>query len=335
MFRRIKKQIIQALSSGNKSIYELMASQDASISEFFYVLKEMKDEGIISIKKGIVSLLNDRPNRYVGVQYEGKCRVCDGTGYSIHGYERILEKFKDIIKNRPNCIEEYDQGAMSVEDVVRRVAFIHERGDLLDASILVMGDDDLFSIAASLTELPKEVFVLDVDDRIISFLKNVADERGLPIKAMKYDVRDPIPYELKNKFDVFITDPVETLPGIGLFLSRAVSALNGMGSSGYFGLTTHEATRKKWYEIQKILHNMGFVITDIRRRFSIYPQEGKLFFDFSKIIEDIVPLDTEWYSSSFLRIEAIKEPKPIYDGRVDIGNELYEDEESSIPDIRL
>jgi len=332
MFKRVKNQIIQTLSTGSKSIYQLIDSQDAAITEFFHILRDMKNEGSISIKNGMVSLTTE----YGSPIHSGRCNVCDGTGYSVQGiYEDILEEYEEIVRSRPKCIEKYDQGAMSAEDVIRRVAFIHERGDLFDASIFVMGDDDLFSIAAALTELPKEIFVVDVDERIISFLKDVADDRDFPIKAMVYDVRDPLPHELRGRFDIFVTDPVETLPGIGLFLSRAVSSLAGIGSSGYFGLTTLEASRKKWYEIQKIIHEMGFVITDIRRRFSVYPQEGKLFFDFEKVIQNIPPIDHEWYTSALMRVEAIREPKPLYNGKVELGKELYEDEESHIPDIRL
>ncbi|HDM25199.1 MAG TPA: putative methyltransferase, partial [Thermoplasmatales archaeon] len=152
----------------------------------------------------------------------------------------------------------------------------------------------------------------------------------LNIEAFTYDVQEPLSKDLKKCFDVFISDPVETIPGIRLFLSRGVSALKGVGSSGYFGLTTLEASVKKWYEIQKILHSMGFVITDIIRKFSIYGgEENFLREENLPIVKKIKEkVDFDWYSSSFYRIEAVKEPKPAVTGRCIITREMYVDDES-------
>jgi len=64
------------------------------------------------------------------------------------------------------------------------------------------------------------------------------------ISAELYDVQNPFGEELRRSFDVFITDPVETIDGITLFLSRCVEGLRGEDSTGYFGLTHLESSRK-------------------------------------------------------------------------------------------
>ncbi len=51
------------------------------------------------------------------------------------------------MQNRPVNLPEFDQGSILEKDVIKRVEFIYERGDLLDSNILVIGDDDLISIA--------------------------------------------------------------------------------------------------------------------------------------------------------------------------------------------
>jgi hypothetical protein len=145
-------------------------------------------------------------------------------------------------------------------------------------------------------------------------------------------VQQAFPEDLKRKFDVFVTDPVETIPGLKLFLSRGVSTLRGVGCSGYFGITTLEASRRKWYEIQRMIMDMGFVITDLKRHFNVYPQEEKNFFRFQEklpIVEKLgYNVDWDWYNSTLFRIEAVKEPKPIVEGEMIIDEKVYKDDES-------
>ncbi len=189
----------------------------------------------------------------------------------------------------------------------------------MNGRIFVVGDDDLFSIAASLTGMPEKVVVVDIDERLINFINRMADEYSLSVEAFVYDVQQAFPDEFKKKFDVFVTDPVETIPGLKLFLSRGVSTLKGVGGAGYFGITTLEASRKKWYEIQRMIHDMGFVITDLMRRFNVYPEDEKNFFRFQEklpIVKHLqVKVDYNWYNSTLFRIEAVKEPSPLVEGR--------------------
>ncbi|RLI72921.1 putative methyltransferase, partial [Archaeoglobales archaeon] len=262
---------------------------------------------------------------------EFTCEYCEGTGYVIL-FKDVLEEYARIAKDRPEAIEKYDQGFISLDGVIKRVEFIYERGDLVNSKMFIVGDDDLLSIAASLTGFPEKVVVVDIDDRLIDFINETAKDYKLPIEAIVYDVQKVFPEELKGKFDVFVTDPVETIPGLKLFLSRGVSTLKGVGCAGYFGITTLEASRRKWYEIQKIIHEMGFIITDLRRRFNVYPQDDKNFFRFQDklpIVKKIgAKIDYNWYKSTLYRIEAVKQPKPIVEGEMTIDEKVYKDDES-------
>jgi len=331
---RTEKQILQTLLGGEISVYRLIDSQDASLNEFLEVVSGLRNDGLIYLRDGRAGLTERGKEVSRGLRYvEGlTCNCCEGTGYVIpEFFKQILEKYGKIAKNRPEAVEKYDQGFIGQEGVLRRVEFVYERGDL-NGRIFVVGDDDLFSIAASLTGMPEKVFVVDIDDRLIDFINKVADEHSLNVEAMVYDVQSAFPKELKKKFDVFVTDPVETIPGLRLFLSRGVSTLRDVGCSAYFGLTTLEASRRKWYEIQRMIHDMGFVITDIRRKFSVYPEEEKNFFRFQHKLPIVKSLgariDYNWYKSSFFRIEAVKEPKPLVEGEMIIDEQVYKDEES-------
>lgn len=335
---RVERQIIQKLMGGEVSVYELIDWQDASLNEFFIIFNSLKDRKVIKFDKetGKVSLTEAGRKmaekerlRYAG---EIRCKACGGTGFSINEFfSEILRNYMEIASNRPETIEEYDQGFISVEDVMRRIEFIYERGDL-NGRIFVVGDDDLFSIASALTGIPEKVAVVDVDERLINFINKISEKYSLNIDAMVYDVQRDFPEDLRKKFDVFVTDPVETIPGLELFLSRGVSTLKGVGCAGYFGITTLEASMRKWYEIQKMIHNMGFVITDIIRKFSVYPEDEKNFFRFQEklpIVKQLnVKVDYNWYKSSLFRIEAVKQPTPLVEGDMIIDEKVYKDDES-------
>ncbi len=333
---RIAKQWLQVLSQGPVSVYRLLDAQDASLPEFFARLQAWQEQGWIALEDGKVRLTEQGRAlaREVGAFYEPvRCTHCQGTGY-VWGprLDAAFQKYLEITRQRPEAEARYDQGFINPQGVMRRVAFMYERGDLLKSRIFVVGDDDLLSIAAALTGLPEAITVIDIDERLIRFIQEWARRENLPIEARVVDVQHALPQDLQGQFDVFVTDPVETLPGISLFLSRGVSALKGEGGVGYFGLTTLEASRQKWYRIQEMLHQMGFVITDIRRQFNVYPQVEGNFFAYQEQLPIVrklgVPVDHDWYTSSFYRIEAVQTPKPLVTGTKIIDEAVYRDEES-------
>lgn len=330
---RIQIQIIQSILDGKKSIYEAIDYQDGSLPEFLEELEKLRSSGIVGLDSGkiyIKELNRNLKEKFRGIK--ARCISCDSTGYYItEFYSSVLSKYKEICKSRPSAIEKFDQGFISEDGVIRRLEFIHERGDIY-GKFFVVGDDDLFSLALALTELPKEIVVVDIDERLVNFINEVSKKERLNVSAFVYDVQMDFPVEFRKKFDVFVTDPVETVEGIKLFLSRGVSTLRGVGSSGYFGLTTLEASRKKWFEIEKMILEMGFVITDIRRRFNVYPADEKSYLEFEEKLPIFkilgVKTDYDWYTSSLFRIEAVKEPKPLVEGEMVIDERIYKDEES-------
>lgn len=328
---RIEIQILQSLLKGERSVYEVIDHQDASLKEFLDAMDNLLKSGLIEFFNGKLRLAE----RNISARFfpiEAKCKSCDGTGYILNEfYSEVLLKYKEICKERPPALEKFDQGFISEEGVIRRLEFIHERGDIY-GRFFVVGDDDLFCIAAALTGLPKEIVVIDADERLVEFINRVSKKHSLNVSAHIYDVQKEFPEDFRKSFDVFVTDPVETLEGIKLFLSRGVSALKGIGCSGYFGLTTLEASRKKWYEIERMLLEMGFVITDIKRRFNVYPATEKSYCSFEEKLPIYKKLgirtDYDWYTSSLFRIEAVRQPKPLIEGEMIMDEKFYKDEES-------
>ncbi len=323
-----------------RSPWELIKLVDSDLNDFISSLKSLMDEGLVESRDGKLYLTKagkKEREKYNLKLYNVRCPHCEGRGIIEDPFD-ILEKYKNIVLHRPKPTADYDQGYIKEEDVMRRIAFIYERGDLENAEIIVIGDDDLISLGMALTGLPKRIVVLEIDDRLIKFINDNAKKYGFPVEARKFDVRKDIDENLRRNFDVFITDPVETIEGITLFLSRAASGLKGEGSAGYFGLTHLEASLKKWHEIEKRLLTMNFVITDMLRGFNVYPMSNNLelaaedyivYKEISKITGND-RIDADFYTSTLIRIEAIGNINPLVTGSVELREEVYVDDESLV-----
>eukprot|EP01100_Stratorugosa_tubuloviscum_P012800 TRINITY_DN617_c1_g1_i4.p1 TRINITY_DN617_c1_g1~~TRINITY_DN617_c1_g1_i4.p1 ORF type:complete len:302 (-),score=160.86 TRINITY_DN617_c1_g1_i4:1093-1998(-) len=272
---RVQLQLLrQLLNVRNKTAYHLIPFQDGSLPQFFEALQSLLTQGlIIQSENGDLSLSESGKQlteRFTCSISSLVCSDCGGRGYTINSDHPLLIRYSTILKDRPKPAIEYDQTPITERDMLIRTSFMDERGDVAGKNLLMIGDADMLSIALGLTGLPNKVVVLDVDKRVISFVNRIAKEHNLNIEAHEFDVRNPFPIQFRKQFDVFVSDPVETVEGIKLFLSHGTAALKGEGSVCYFGLTTLEAGTKKWYKIQQMLLEMKFVLTDVRRNFNDY-----------------------------------------------------------------
>ncbi len=295
---------------------KLLDRIDLPLRDFMQILRELVGRGVIgSDGKGLY--LKEEGLREIGgvtpwARVEA-CPRCLGKGILLEGeFERLAEEFKEIVRGRPTPTPSYFQGYMLEEDVISRIALMSLHGDLRRRGFILIGDDDLLSIALSLTGLPSRITVLDIDERLGAFIGKVADRYGLDIEFRRYNVADPLPSDLVGRFDVFSSEPLETFSGLRAFLSRGVTCLREEGA-GYVGLTWHKASRRKWMEAQRLLTRMNCVITEAIRGFSIYPMNyGDVNYEsfINKIAEDVGINVVEnpginWYKSTLFRFEVL------------------------------
>lgn len=327
---RIKKQILRQLIKNPATFWELINYQDSHIVSFLQAIKELLKENIIEYKKPYFYLTG---NIEILPYKDPGCLNC--SPFSKDSYwKEILQKFKDIVKDRPLPTSDFDQGFVRPEDTIKRVAFIYERGDLEDTEIFILGDDDLISLSIALTKLPKRIVVVEIDERINKFIiKKTKELKYENIEVYNYNVIDNLPQEFHKSFDVFITDPVETYKGLKLFISRCINSLKGVGSVGYMGFTHREASLKKWYQFEKFILESGLVITDILRDFTIYPEKDNQWEDFYKTYRIMKEFDldlptVDWYKSCFVRFEVIEGPKFLNIPQPKSLEELYLDDEA-------
>ncbi len=258
------------------------------------------------------------------------CPNCNGRGISLEKFADLLERFKELVKGRPEAIVEYDQGYVTPETTVSRIAFLAQKGDIQGKDLLILGDDDLTSIAAAASGLPSRVVVVEIDERIVNFINEVSKREGLNIETINLDLREPLPEGVLKSFDTFWTDPPETPEALELFIGRGIAGLKGPGCAGYFGITYAESDKFKWRKFQNVLTGkMGAVITDMITNFNEYVNWDYLL---ETIRNDIEPLtvypDLNWYRSTQFRIE-ILEDTPVFNEPA-TGAEIYVDKDALV-----
>jgi predicted methyltransferase len=162
------------------------------------------------------------------------------------------------------------------------VAYLHEQGALAGKDVLVLGDDDSVSAAVALAgralsptgRLARRVVALDTDDRILTHLRDIAVAEKVIIGLVKHDLRKPLPEDLQGQFDTVVTDPAYTLPGLMLFLSRAIEALKPEG--GRIFLSFGHRPPDEQLAMQGMIAEMGLVIDQLTPSFNSYVGAGIL-----------------------------------------------------------
>ena len=298
-----------------ESLWDLVGLCDVPLAALPPLLEELQRDGLLE-RRGDRLTLTPSGKQLLEAQgwappVENRCPRCRGRGISLEEapYRGLFEKFTEIGRDRPAPRQDFDQGYVTPETTVARVALMRRRGDLDGKRLLVLGDDDLMGLAAALVGTAQAITVLEVDPELVAFIRKTAERLGLALDVREHDLRDPLPSDLLKAFDTFTTDPVESYDGCRLFLGRGLSGLAGVGGAGYFGLTRHEASLAKWHKLQAWMIEQGAVITDCLDRFNEYVnwpywEEMRA----SRWLNVEAAPQGIWYRSTLFRLELV-EPK--------------------------
>ncbi|MEW6425135.1 MAG: bis-aminopropyl spermidine synthase family protein [Bacillota bacterium] len=310
IYPREVERVIGALLASSE-FWRVVGLSRLPVEAVAEIIKALIDAGLVAQENGALRLTpgGDAQARARGIvpPIERTCPECAGRGLDLGACKELLARFKEMAQNRPNAILEYDQGYVTPETTVARVALLAAKGDIQGKEIIILGDDDLVSVAAALSGLPRRVVVLEIDPRLIHFIRTLADTHNLAIKVYRQDIRRRLPAELCRQFDTFLTDPPETVHALELFLTRGLAALKGPCCAGYFGLTYAESSLAEWLTIQQILAaKLKVVVTDIIHNFNEYVNWDYLLENTRKDLSFVqVSPRANWYLSSMYRIETL------------------------------
>ncbi len=311
-----RQKLLRLLARNHFRFSRLLAENRFFVEDLIHGLNWLYEKGYLKVEDGKLI-----PTRYLSFNdtklLGGICPRCKGKGIELKAHKRLLQKFRKIAKHRPSCNLNYLQDWILPSDVIARVAFMQQNLDLEGKSVLIIGDDDLLSIAIGLTNLAKKVVVLEIDERICDFINRVAKREKLNVEAFEYDVAHPLPTEFKRKFEVFSCEPLETRSGFLAFISRGAAGLKRNGVA-YVGISVFETPPRLWHEFELFMLKMGFVITHLIQNFSYYVQDrgedsrAEIAYIKSRLKFPVKEeVNRPWYSSALLRAIAIGLPRPL------------------------
>jgi predicted methyltransferase len=198
------------------------------------------------------------------------CPTCEGKKIPLtEEFGHMFDKLEETSKLRPKPLSRLDQAFALPETSMRRALLMLSEGDLEGRNILLLGDDDLTSIALGLFRLAGKITVFDVDSRLLGLIEGASNSEDLGIECVHHDLRNPLPGSHRSYYDVVFTDPPYTLPALNLFLSRGISALKEIKSSSIY-LAFAEKPPLEMLGVQEAINRMGLYLKEIIPRFNNY-----------------------------------------------------------------
>jgi predicted methyltransferase len=212
------------------------------------------------------------------------CPSCDGSGLAVPdgALTGLADRLERAASGAPGAKLDIDQTHCTVDTKIRRVLRMHEAGAVIGRRILLVGDDDLVSVAIAafagaggLAAGVERLTVVDSDPDVLAWIGEQVAGTGVDAELVEHDLRRPLPGRLAAEFDVACTDPPYTVAGAELFLSRAVAGLSrepGRHVFFSFGARRPDETLRA----QELIGSMGLAIRGLWPGFNEYLGAGVL-----------------------------------------------------------
>ena len=172
----------------------------------------------------------------------------------------ILSKLDEVLADRPPPIWQLDHVPATVETVWRRATYMYNTFYLHDATVLMVGDRDMTSIALALISPSTDVVVVDIDERILSYIHATRHRLALRVRPVFSDLRITLPRSLQKRCHLAFTDPPYTGEGLRLFLQRAVQSLvRGEPTRVLLAYGFGDRQLARAYKAQSVIHSLRFV----------------------------------------------------------------------------
>jgi N4-bis(aminopropyl)spermidine synthase len=248
------------------------------------VCNELRQRGVVDRTRPVRLTAEGRVAVTAGQpDLDATCPACAGRGVVIpDAVVPLLAELEQAAEGGPEAKPELDQTHCTVETKLRRVLRMHAAHALAGQRILLLGDDDLVSLAivafAAWTghaEVIRRLAVVDTDPDVLGWIGKQAARSGVRVDLIEHDLRQPLPAGLAEGFDVVATDPPYTVAGAELFLSRAVEALApepGRHVFFSFGARRPEQT----VAVQAGIAQLGLAVRSLTPNFNSYLGAGVL-----------------------------------------------------------
>ncbi|MDD2913576.1 MAG: bis-aminopropyl spermidine synthase family protein [Candidatus Pacebacteria bacterium] len=308
----MRKKVIGILLKKNGIDFWELSSVIGHMVSCVRALKKMKKEGLVVFKKNKI-ILTEKGKKEAEKINAVKIEMPLKGKIILKENKSLLKKFKEVRKSFVGKVE-YDQLQVKAESVIDKIELMDKKGDIKGKKIICIGDDDFVGIALAIKGGAEEIAVLDIDKDILNYEKEFFKKKKIKFKTILHSLTNPLSKEIKGKYDVFITEPPDTVSGNTLFFSRGVESLKEEGI-GYLGISQSTLEKEKIAKIQKNILDMNMVITDVFDRFSLYDNANDEFEWVFGLPEEISLPESSWFNSTLVRAENFKKPKPFIKGK--------------------
>jgi len=192
-------------------------------------------------------------------------------------FAELTERCRALLRHRPPADTQLDQAKCLPETAAARALLALENGLLAGRRLAFLGDDDFTSVAvAVLGDMlaehqaagPAAITVLDIDERIVNTLTELAEQHSWPLLAYGHDLRRPLPADLLHRHDGFFTDPPYTVTGARLFVSRGVEMCRPEGFTAFLSFAPKGPD--EMLAVQADMARMGLYLREIKPGFNRY-----------------------------------------------------------------
>lgn len=233
--------------------------------------------------------------------------------YHSIDYDKLTDELKLIWEQKPIPTFLFDQRPVTLRTTIERVKYFLKRNDIYNKNIVFLGDDDLTSIALALTGVTCQITVLDIDERLIKFIKEIARKHSLNITAITFNALEEVPKQLKHQFDCLITDPTPEAIPFTIFMNDALDLLKK--DNGIIYTSIYSSAMEETLALQKIITKMNLYITEIIPKFTEYQAIYELYkpadLEFIKEYHINIDENSICFTESLFRLKLTNKTKKI------------------------
>ncbi len=244
------------------------------------VCGELRSRGVLTAERPATLTPAGRVAFGGGSELSGRCPTCAGRGVLDSAAAAVTAALESAAAAIPPVRVELDQTHCTPETKTRRVLAMHDAGALAGRRVLVVGDDDLISLAIAEFARqhgsgPVALTVVELDPELVAFLRLRLADAPFPVEVIEHDLTEPLPVRLLSTMDTVQTDPPYTVAGASLFLERAASALHA-GAGGEVFLSLGVRRPAETVALQLVLARLGLAVRSMLPGFNDYVGAGVL-----------------------------------------------------------
>jgi hypothetical protein len=186
--------------------------------------------------------------------------------------EALLTSMERIVHGLPmRPVRHLDHVSATPLTCLKRALFLARNYELRGATVLLLGDHDLTSLALAQVVPGVAITVVDSDERILDYINVVAAQHGWTIRTLFADLRVALPRSVETSCDLVFTDPPYTPEGMRLFLARGLESLKPTSSARLlFCYGFSERHPGLGLKVQSVLHDLHLVAEAILPHFNRY-----------------------------------------------------------------